>query len=119
MEEKVKQLLLEEIQRLYVEQREDQKTIQNILLLSSKYPFLSQLCNKFAVTASDWEGLVRDALFYTKNDVRYMYDRTMQIVRRFKEFTGEYFQVKNPLGTYLIPDRLSDFNRLFLLYEDF
>jgi len=119
MEEKVKQLLLEEIQRLYVEQREDQKTIQNILLLSSRYPFLSHLCNKFAVTASDWEGLVRDALFYTKNDVRYMYDRTMQIVRRFKEVMGEYFQVKNPFGTYLIPDRLSDFNRLFSLYGDF
>ena len=43
----------------------------------------------------------------------------MQIVRRFKEVMGHYFEIKSPLGTYLIPDRLSDFNRLFQLYEEF
>lgn len=119
MDESIRQLLLEEIRKLHIENREDQKSIQNILSLSLKYPFISQLCQRYSVNASDWEGLVREALFFTNNDVRYMYERTMQVVLRFKEITGKYFQVKNPLGTYLIPDRLSDLNRLLLLYGEF
>lgn len=119
MEDKIKELLYTEVQRLYIEEKEDKNTIHNLLNISLKYPSLLTLVTEYRVTNKDWEDIVREALFFENNDIRYMYDRTMQIVRRFKEVFGEYFEIKNQLGTFLIPDRLSDFNRLFQLYEDF
>lgn len=117
MEDHIKQILLTEIQRLFIEQKEDKENIQNFMFLTTNYPFLSNLISKNDIKLKEWESLVRESLFFKENDIRYMYDRIMQIVRRFNQMNREYFEIKNQSGTYLIPDRLSDFNKLFQLYE--
>ena len=115
----LRQLLFNEIERLYVEEKESEENIRNLRLISSKYRFITDILDQYSVTIDEWDNLIRDALFFTRNDVKYMYERTMQIVRRLKEQTGKFFEVKSSLGTFLIPDRLSDLIRLFELYEEF
>ncbi len=119
MNDSIKQLLFNEIQRLHIEEKEKKENIQNFRLISIKYQFLSDVFDQYSVTADEWEKLNRDAFFFTENDVKYMYERIMQIARRFREQTGKFFEFKSSSGTHLIPDRLSDLIRLFELYEEF
>lgn len=114
-----RQLLLNEIQRLYVENKEKKEDIFDEVYVFRKYPHLSSLFEQYRISNEKWDQLVRELLVYTKDDLRYMYDRTMQLVRRFHRDTSMYFKVKTEVGTYTLPDRLSDLNRLFELYMEF
>ena len=84
----------------------------------NKYPHLALLFSQYRLDGERWSPLVREVL-YPKDNLRYMYDRTMQLIRRFGKGRQKYFDVKTELGTYTLPDRLSDFNRLMELYFDF
>lgn len=115
----LKQILYKEIQRLYIEYKETKDNIFDIFYISTKYNLLFKLLKDNSVKSKEWTGLVREVLFFEDNDLRYMYNRIMQIVRRFKELMGQYFEINNQSGTYLAPDRLSELNRFFELYENF
>jgi len=114
-----RQLLLNEIERVYLENNEKKEDMIDEIYIFNKYPHLSFLFEKFRVGHERWHQLVREVLFYTKNDIRYMYDRIMQLLRRLHKDITPYFKVKTETGTYTLPDRLSDFNRLFELYIEF
>lgn len=114
-----RQLLLNEIQRLYVENKEKKEDIIDEVYAFKKYPHLPLLFEQYRIGKEKWDQLVRELLFYTKDDLRYMYDRTMQLLRRHQRDTSMYFRVKTEVGTYALPDRLSDLNRLFELYVEF
>ena len=80
--------------------KRNEENIRNLRLMSSKYRFITDILDQYSVTIDEWDNLIRDALFFTRNDVKYMYERTMQIVRRLKEQTGKFFEVKSSLGTF-------------------
>jgi hypothetical protein len=114
-----RQLLLNEIQRIYVENKEKKEDISDEIYAFKKYPHLVSLFEQNRIGSEKWEQLVRELLFYTRDDLRYMYDRTMQLIRRYQTNTSMYFKLKTEGGTYTLPDRLSDLNRLFELYMEF
>lgn len=114
-----RQLLLNEIERVYLENNEKKEDMVNEIYVFTKYPYLSSLFEQFKIGNEKWHQLVREIIFYTKDDLRYMYDRTMQLLRRFRKNVATYFDVKTEIGTYTLPDRLSDLNRLFELYIEF
>jgi hypothetical protein len=114
-----RQLLLNEIERIHLEDNEKKKDMIDEVYVFNKYPHLSSLFEQYRVGNEKWHQLVREVLFYTKDDLRYMYDRTMQLLRRFCKDTTLYFDIKTEIGTYTLPDRLSDLNRLLELYLEF
>lgn len=114
-----RQALFNEIQKLYVEREEKKAEIANDVYIFQKYPHLKGLFEEYKLSGERWHQLVREVLFFDSESIRYMYDRTMQLIRRFGQETKAYFEIKTELGTYILPDRLSDFNRLLELYEVF
>ena len=114
-----RQLLLSEIERIYVAEKEKKDDILNDVYILNKYPHLSSLFQQYRLGNEQWFQLVREVLFYSKDDLRYMYDRAMQLIRRFGKDVSSYFDVKTELGRYTLPDRLSDLNRVLELYQDF
>lgn len=114
-----RQLLLNEIERIHLENNEKKEDMVDEVYIFNKYPHLSSLFEQYRIGNERWHQLVREVIFYTKDDLRYMYDRTMQLLRRFHKDVTAYFKVKTEIGTYTLPDRLSDLNRLFELYIEF
>jgi hypothetical protein len=114
-----RQLLLNEIERIHLENNEKKEDMIDEIYIFNKYPHLSSLFEQYRIGNEKWHQLVREVIFYTKDDLRYMYDRTMQLLRRFHKDVTAYFNVKTEIGTYTLPDRLSDLNRLFELYIEF
>ncbi|AFU57244.1 hypothetical protein Ngar_c02960 [Candidatus Nitrososphaera gargensis Ga9.2] len=114
-----KQLLLNEIERLYIEGIEPKENLRDELYVKKNYPHLDSLFAQYRSENEKWEQLVREVLFYDKQDITYMYNRTMLLVRRFGQATTDYFRSSSPTGTYILPDRLSDLNRMFELYHEF
>jgi hypothetical protein len=114
-----RQLLLNEIERIYLENNEKKENMVDEIYVFNRYPLLSSLFGQYKIGNEKWHQLVREVIFYAKGDLRYMYDRTMQLLRRFHKDVTAYFDVKTEVGTYTLPDRLSDLNRLFELYIEF
>jgi len=114
-----RQLLINELERIYLEEKEKKKDLLDDLYVFSKYPKLAQLFQLYRSPNEKWFQVVREVLFYEKEDLRYMYNRVMQLIRRFRQSVGSYFVVNSATGTYLLPDRLSDLNRLSGLFEEF
>jgi len=114
-----RQALINEIQKLYVEKKEKKAEIANDVYIFQKYPDLKSLFQEYKLSGERWHQLVREVVFFDSESVRYMYERTMQLIRRIGKDTKMYFKLKTELGTYILPDRLSDFNRLLELYEVF
>lgn len=114
------QTLINEIQKLYVEKKEKKLDIvSEKLYIFQKYPHIKNLYEEYRGRSEKWHQLVRETLFFDSQSIRYMYDRTMQLIRRIGQNTRLYFTIKTELGTYTLPDRLSDLNRLMELHRIF
>ena len=114
-----RQALINEIERLYVEAGEKKRDLLDELYVFNKYPALAQLFETSRSSDEKWAQLVREVLFFDKADLRYMYNRVMLLTRRFAQQRSSYFTVNRSTGSYLLPDRLSDLNRMSELYEEF
>jgi hypothetical protein len=114
-----KQLLLNEIERIFIENEEKQENMVDEKYAFTKYPHLLSLFEHYKVKGEKWHQLVREVAVFPKDDLQYMYGRTMQLLRRFLKDVRLYFSVKTEIGTYTLPDRISDLNRLFELYIEF
>lgn len=114
-----KQLLLNEIERTFVENKEKEENMVDEKYAFTKYPYLLSLFEKYRGKGEKWHQLVREVVVFPKDDLQYMYGRTMQLLRRFLKDVRLYFSVKTETGTYTLPDRISDLNRLFELYIEF
>jgi len=115
-----RQLLLNEIDRLYTEKKKKKNLDENYIF--NKYPKIASLFEEYRFPTESWRQLAREVLLYGRDylfyDLTYMYNRTMQIIRRFGKNASLYFEIKVESGTYTLPDRLSDLNRLFQLYTE-
>lgn len=114
-----RQILLTEIERLCYEEGESKENLRDEIYALDKYPGLAHLFQQYKTDGERWHQIVREVLFCDKEDIRYMYNRIMLILRRFKLPKEKYFEVSSATGTYLLPDRLSDLNRLLDLYQEF
>lgn len=114
-----RQRLINEIHKLHFEKNEEKDEIMDEIYIFGKYPDLETLYRQYKKPADRWHQLVREVLFSDRQSIRYMYDRTIQLIRRFGGDTESYFEVRTELGTYILPDRLSDLNRLLELYKIF
>ena len=113
-----RQLLLSEIERIHLEKNEKRENMTDEVYVFNKYPHLASLFEQYRIGNERWFQLAREVLFYSKDDLRYMYNRIMQLIRRFGKDIGLYFDVKTEIGKFSLPDRLSDLNRLLELYVD-
>jgi len=102
-----------------LEEGEKKSNLLDELYMLSKYPRVAQLFQLYRSKDEKWHQLVREIIFYDRLDLRYMYNRVMRLMRRFGQPLDSYFAVNSATGTYLLPDRLSDLNRLSELYEEF
>ena len=113
-----RQSLIEEIHRLKIEKKEDELNILNDLYIFQKYPHIGALFGQYKRSGERWQQLVRETIFAEVSSIRYMYDRTIQLIRRIGQNPRRYFEIKTEVGTYTLPDRLSNFNKLLELYQE-
>ena len=117
-----RQILINELQKLQIEKKENKNDILNEVYIFQKYPYLKILFDqhkKNEKSSERWHQLVRETLFADIQSIRYMYDRTIQLIRRIGKNPKLFFKIKTEIGTYTMPDRLSDLNRLMGLFEEF
>jgi hypothetical protein len=114
-----RQQLLEEIQRL---NREENIKINSLAADGFAYqPKYSYLLSEFRhnkLKREKWHQLVRFALYDPKKK-EYLYNRSLSLIRRYLKDHESFFLFKNETGSYYLPDRLADLNRLLMLYKEY
>ena len=114
-----RQTLIGEIQKLQRGKIENEANILNEAYIFQKYPLMATLFNQFKKKDEKWSQLVRETIVADVSSINYMYGRTIQLIRRIGKNPRLFFEIKTEIGTYTLPDRLSTFNKLLELYEDF
>ena len=94
-----RQLLLNEIQRVFVENKEKAEDLEEEKYAFTKYPHLRFLFQRYRGKDEHWHQLLREIVVYRRTDLQYMYGRSMQLIRRFLKDTSLYFTVKTERGT--------------------
>lgn len=114
-----RQSLLEEIRRL---SKDNNLRIDEIaydeFLLQTEFEYLKLEFNKYKLKKEKWHQLVRFA-FSDTNAHRYMYDRLLRLLQRYRSNYNDYFKLKTETGTVLFPDRVSEINILFSIYKEY
>jgi hypothetical protein len=86
--------------------------------LQPEFEYLKIEYYKHKLKGEKWHQLVRFALS-DKEEQRYMYDRLLQLLLRYRNGYNDYFRLKTESGTVLFPDRVSEINILFSLYKEY
>lgn len=114
-----RQRLLDEINRI---RKEKSLRIDEIaydeFLFRPEYEYLKLEFTKYRLRKEKWHQLVRFALS-DKGQHRYMYDRLLSLLLRYRNNYNDYFSLKTETGTSFFPDRISEINVLFSLYKEF
>ena len=87
-------------------------------LLQPEFEYLKDQFRKYKLESEKWHQIVRFALS-DKVEQRYMYDRLLHLLLRYRSNYNDYFKLKTESGTVLFPDRVSEINILFSLYKEF
>ena len=114
-----RQILINEIHKLRSEKFEKERAILDEVYIFRNYPFIESLFEYYKLPDERWHQLAREVLFFSDENTRYMYERTMQLIRRCCKDPGMYFEVKTEVGPYILPDLLSDLNTLLEMYNVF
>lgn len=120
-----RQELLEEIRRLIlIEKVSERDLYSDGFIRQEKYSYIqiafeqNRLKNSAGTDgAEEWHQLVRFALNSDAEQIQYMYKRLFFLLLRHRRSYENYFRLKSERGTTLFPDRISDINRLFILYQ--
>jgi hypothetical protein len=114
-----RQKLIDAIQNLYTSKNENKHNILNDIYIFHKYPEIQQLFSNHRNPNEKWPQLVREIIIADSAHTNYMFNRTIQLINRIGKNPNNYFKIKTETGTYTLPDRLSNFNKLMQLFEKF
>jgi hypothetical protein len=119
-----RQDLLEEIRRLiFIEKISEGNLFSEGFIRQEKYLYIQEafdqnkLKNSKGSSVEEWHQIVRFALNSNPEQIQYMYKRLLLLLLRYRRSYTSYFRLKSERGTTLFPDRISDINRLFILYQ--
>ena len=79
---------------------------------------IAQSFEKNKISDEKWHQFVRFA-WSDPSERMYMYERVLRLVRLHKRSIGGYFAIKTEEGTFHLPDRQADLNRLLLLFQEY
>ena len=114
-----RQELLEEIRRLKIVEKLPDNNLYSIGFINQeKYLHIAVGFEQNQLKdGEEWHQIVRFALNSDTEQNQYMYKRLLFLLLRHRRSYNSYFQLKSERGTTLFPDRISDINRLFILYQ--
>lgn len=114
-----RQWVLDEIRKI----REETNLATRIIasdgfLYQPRCEILRREYKKYRLEKEEWHQIVRFALS-DKQEYRYMYERLLNLLLRHKSSYKSYFKLKTENSSNLLPNRLSEINKLLSLYKEY